>query len=154
MALRFHPFIVSLTLPIALLGFPSVAAAQTATPVAFTRTDQPEAAARRPALRDVKLNLRLNAAEVRGPAPLFQPGESRDSLANGTLIGAAIGAAALGVFGGLLCKASQEPTGPSCVGDTFRIAAIGAAIGAGAGVAIDAALTRQGGVRVSVRKRF
>ena len=105
-------------------------------------------------LSDVRLNVRLKSAEVGRPAPLFQPGEPRDSLANGTLIGAAIGAAAAGVLGGLLCKAFQEPSDPSCVGDSFRIAAVGAAIGAGAGVAIDAALTRQGGVRVSVRKRF
>jgi hypothetical protein len=71
-----------------------------------------------------------------------------------TLCGAAAGAAPAGVLGGFLCKAFQEPSDPSCIGDTFRIAAVGAAIGAGAGLGIDAALTRQGGVRLSIRKRF
>ena len=153
MALRVRHFIVSLTLPIALLGFAGVTAAQTTTPAALHEMDEPEAAA--PVrLSEIKLSVKLKSAELRSPAPLFQPGEPRDSLANGTLIGAAIGAAAAGVVGGIICKVFQEPSDPSCVGDTFRIAAVGAAIGAGAGVAIDAALTRQGGVQVSVRKRF
>ncbi len=79
---------------------------------------------------------------------------SRDSLKNGIVIGALAGAAALGTFGAVLCNALQEPGGPSCLGDTLRIAALGAAIGAGAGLAIDAAFTRQAGVRVSLRVRF
>ena len=153
MVLRAPHFIVSLTLPLALLGFASVAAAQTPTTVALHETDRSEAAA--PVrLSEIKLNVRLSSAELRRAAPLFQPGEPRDSLANGTLIGAAIGAAAAGVVGGVICKLFQEPSDPSCVGDAFRVAAVGAAIGAGAGVAIDAALTRQGGVRLSIRKRF
>jgi hypothetical protein len=83
-----------------------------------------------------------------------QEPDSPDSLTNGIIIGAIVGAAALGTFAGVLCKAMQEPDGPSCVDDTLRIAAVGAAIGVGAGIAIDAAYLRNGGVTVSVRKRF
>jgi hypothetical protein len=90
----------------------------------------------------------------RGPAPAgyyrAQPGSSRDSLKNGVIVGAA----ALGAFGGRLCKAQQEPEGPSCVPDTLRIAAVGPAIGVGAGLAIDAALTRSAGVTLSIGLRF
>jgi hypothetical protein len=78
----------------------------------------------------------------------------RDSLKNGAIIGAIVGAAALGTFGGFLCNALQEPGTPSCLGDTLRIAAVGAAIGLGAGLAIDAALMRQPGVGVAVRVKF
>jgi hypothetical protein len=87
-------------------------------------------------------------------ARLIQSGSSRDSLTNGIIIGAVIGAAGLGTFGGVLCKALQGPGEPSCLGDTLRIAAVGAAIGAGAGLALDAALSRQAGLRVSVGFKF
>ena len=83
-----------------------------------------------------------------------EPPPSRDSLKNGTIIGAVVGAVALGGFGALICNALQEPQGPSCLPGTLRIAAIGAAIGAGAGLAVDAAMTRQGGVGMSVGFRF
>jgi hypothetical protein len=66
---------------------------------------------------------------------------SRDSLTNGAVIGAAVGAAAF-AFAGVICKAEQEPDGPSCVPDTLRVAAIGAAIGLGAGLVIDVARSR------------
>jgi hypothetical protein len=83
-----------------------------------------------------------------------QGGQSRDSLKNGIIIGAIVGAVALGAFGAVLCNALQEPADPSCLPDTLRIAAVGAAIGAGAGLALDAALTRHGGVSVSAAIRF
>jgi hypothetical protein len=85
---------------------------------------------------------------------VLQDVRRRDSVTNGILIGAAIGAAALGTFGGILCKAMQEPDGPSCADDTFRLAAIGGAIGAGGGLIVDVALDRQSGVRVAVGVRF
>lgn len=64
---------------------------------------------------------------------------SRDSLRNGALLGTVIGAAALGAFAAILCNAYQEEGDPSCLGDTVRFAVIGGAIGAGAGLVIDAA---------------
>ena len=95
--------------------------------------------------------LRLAESTIR-----FQPDQPprRDSLKNGAIIGAVVGAAALGTFGGLLCKALQEPGTSSCVDDTLRIAAVGGAIGLGAGLAIDAALMRQSGARLSWKVRF
>jgi hypothetical protein len=74
---------------------------------------------------------------------------ARDSLANGTIIGAVVGAAALGIVGSVVCKVLQAEGDPSCVDDIVRLTAIGAAIGAGAGLGIDAALTRGHGVRLA-----
>jgi hypothetical protein len=120
------------------------------------------AQARVPAVVWLATQPRLSAFAVRlpgrGPANAghyhAQAGSSRDSLKNGVILGAIVGAAALGAFGGLICKAQQEPEGPSCVPDTLRIAAVGAAVGVGAGLAIDAALTRRGGVALSFGLRF
>jgi hypothetical protein len=83
-----------------------------------------------------------------------QTGSSRDSLKNGTIIGAAVGAIALGAFGAFLCNALQEPGDPSCLTGTLRIAALGAAVGAGAGLAIDAARSHGPGVTLSMKLRF
>jgi hypothetical protein len=90
------------------------------------------------------------------PFTRLQPasGGSRDSLKNGALIGAIVGAVALGGLGAAVCQSFREPTDPSCLGSTLRIAAVGAAIGLGAGVAVDAALTHNAGARVAVRVRF
>jgi hypothetical protein len=85
---------------------------------------------------------------------LTQSGSARDSLKNGTIIGAAVGAIALGAFGAFLCNALQEPGDPSCLTGTLRIAALGAAIGAGAGLAVDAARSRGPGVTLSTKLRF
>lgn len=74
-----------------------------------------------------------------------QPGVgARDSLRNGAIIGAVIGAVAVGAFAATLCHAYQERGGASCVPDTLRFAAIGGAIGTGAGLALDAARTDRG----------
>ena len=79
---------------------------------------------------------------------------SRDSLKNGAMTGAIVGAVGLGALGALICQLYQEEGGASCLPDALRGAAIGAAIGTGAGVAVDAALTRHTGVAVRVRVRF
>lgn len=80
--------------------------------------------------------------QIKGPSP--QRVGSRDSLRNGAIIGAVIGAAAFGAFAATLCHAYQEKGGASCVPDTLRFAAIGGAIGTGAGLAIDAARSDRG----------
>ena len=78
--------------------------------------------------------------------------KSRDSLMNGVIIGAVIGAVAFGAFTAALCHAYQEQGDPSCVPDTLRVAAIGGAIGTGAGLAIDAARSHRGvTVRLAIR---
>jgi hypothetical protein len=89
-----------------------------------------------------------------GIARSAQRSSSRDTLKNGAIIGAVAGAAGLGALGALICHLYQEEDGPSCLPDTLRVAAIGAAIGTAAGVAVDAALTRNAGVAVRVSVRF
>ena len=70
-------------------------------------------------------------------------GERRDSVKNGAVIGAVIGAVALGGFVGWLCNALQEPGNPSCVPGTLLYTGVGAGIGAAAGAGIDALFARQ-----------
>ena len=79
---------------------------------------------------------------------------SRDSLKNGAITGAIVGAAGLGGLAALICHLYQEEGGASCVPDTLGLAAIGAAIGTGVGVAVDASLTRHHGVAVRIRVKF
>jgi hypothetical protein len=83
-----------------------------------------------------------------------RPRSSRDTVMNGALIGALIGAVGLGAFGAFICHLHQEEGGASCLRDTMRVGAIGAAIGMGAGVAVDAALTSNAGVTVRIRVDF
>ena len=104
-------------------------------------------------------------------APLFsadaivrreQPRAStRDSLKNGGIVGAIVGALALGTASAVICKLYQEEGGASCWPDTWRGVAIGGAIGAGAGVAVDAvrhrdsaAVPRDTAVTVRIAIRF
>ena len=94
------------------------------------------------------------AKELMRIAQPAQRGSSRDSLKNGAIIGAVVGAVGLGAFGALICNLYQEEGGASCLPDTLRVAAIGAAIGIGAGVAVDAALTRNAGVAVRIGVKF
>ena len=97
--------------------------------------------------------LRLVTAEPFSLSPALAKNGSGDSLTNGTLIGAIVGAVALGTVGAVICKAFQEPSDPSCVGDSLRVAAIGAGIGAGVGIAVDAARESRG-VRVRLSVKF
>jgi hypothetical protein len=99
---------------------------------------------------------RLRSVPAGAPAVSapMTPLRARDSLINGAVLGALLGAIALGTAAGVICKAQQEPTGPSCVPDLLRIAAMGAGAGAGVGVAIDAATTRGPTITVRVQTRF
>jgi hypothetical protein len=96
----------------------------------------------------------LAAEELARIAQLAQRGSSRDTLKNGAIIGAVVGAVGLGVLGAFICHLYQEEGGASCLPDTLRGAAIGAAIGTGAGVAVDVALTRHAGVTVRIGVKF
>jgi hypothetical protein len=94
---------------------------------------------------------------LQGLADAPQPAQrrsSRDSVRNGAIIGAIAGALGAGAFGGLICHLYQEDGGPSCWPDALRVAAIGAAIGTGAGIAVDAARTRHPGVGVRISVTF
>lgn len=140
--------IASLTLPFLVLALATDAAAEDG--VSVSRASAPTSTTLRAASLAPELSQGLGVP-ARGPRTRER---QRDSLKNGAVIGALAGAAALGTFAGVLCKAMQEPGGPSCAADTVRIAAIGAAIGLGAGLAIDASMSRQSGARVSVAVRF
>ena len=83
-----------------------------------------------------------------GPPP--QRKASRDSLRNGAVIGAVIGAAALGATAATLCHVHRERGGASCMPDAIRFAATGAAIGVGAGVVIDVARSSSPMVRLTI----
>jgi hypothetical protein len=96
----------------------------------------------------------LAAEELVGIAQPAHRGSSRDTLKNGAIIGAIVGAVGLGALGAFICHLYQEEGGASCLPDTLRGAAIGAAIGTGAGVAVDAALTRNAGVTVRIGVKF
>jgi hypothetical protein len=145
--------IASLIVPMWLLVLPSAAVAQTGVQKPLS-IDRPLASALVSPLALALERPSLSVRALTGSAQQLQPGGSRDSLKNGTIIGAIVGAVALGGFGAVVCKVQQEPGGPSCLTDTLRVAAIGAAIGAGAGLAVDAARTQRGGVRVSVSIKF
>ena len=69
--------------------------------------------------------------------------ERRDSVKNGAIIGAIVGAAVFGGFVTFLCNALQEPSDPSCLGSSLMGIGLGAGIGAGAGMGIDALFARQ-----------
>lgn len=87
-------------------------------------------------------------AERLGAAQAAPPRSTPDTLKNGLIIGALVGAVTLAAVGGLICHLEQEPGAGNCLSDTLRVAAIGAGIGAGVGLTVDAALTRQAGIRV------
>ena len=68
--------------------------------------------------------------------------QQRDSILNGTIIGAVIGAAVLGSIGTTFCVLLKEPGEPSCWRSFAQTGALGAVIGAGAGAGIDALRAR------------
>jgi hypothetical protein len=73
-----------------------------------------------------------------------QPSSSskRDSVKNGTIIGAVIGAAVMGGFVTFLCHALKEPGDPPCWKSSGLAIAIGAGAGALGGAGVDALLVR------------
>lgn len=89
-----------------------------------------------------------------------RPRDDRDSVWNGALIGAIVGAAVFGGFVTFLCNALQEPSDPSCLGSSLMGIGIGAGAGALGGAGIDALASRPPfaptpradfGARVSIR---
>jgi hypothetical protein len=71
-------------------------------------------------------------------APAAPRVRSRDSVLNGAVIGAIAGAVSAAGFGGLLCHALAEEGDPPCWRSMGPILALGAGVGAAAGVGIDA----------------
>ena len=68
--------------------------------------------------------------------------QSRDSLKNGAIIGAVIGAVALAAPGAWICHMLREPSDPPCWKSVVTVGAIGAGVGVVAGAGVDAMLIR------------
>jgi hypothetical protein len=113
----------------------------------------PAAAQEQPHHAKEQARLIISESAIAGALVKEQPDprDDRDSILNGTLIGAAIGGAAMGAFVTFLCNALQEPSDPSCLGSSMMAIAIGAGAGAAGGAAIDALLARQPRTPVVVR---
>ena len=82
-------------------------------------------------------SIRAAAASAQAPATTGR----RDSLVNGAVIGAVVGGVTLGVIGGVICTLLHEEGNPPCWRGTLAVGAIGAGIGAAAGVGIDAMIS-------------
>ena len=146
---RLFAFVIALV--VCLAGFGIALAAEEETPRATTVPRTPLAFVR----PGVEIQNRLLTPKALSSA--VQPAHrrpSRDSLKNGAVIGAIAGAVGAGAFTALICRLYREDGGSSCWPDTLRGAAIGAAVGTGAGIGIDAAHTRQPGVVVRVGVTF
>jgi hypothetical protein len=75
-------------------------------------------------------------------APPAQSRQSRDSVANGALIGgllAGVGMAGTGLY---VCSALKEPGDPSCWPGVLTVGAISFVVGAAVGAGLDALFTR------------
>lgn len=84
-------------------------------------------------------------------ASIIRSAPAGDSLANGAIIGAFVGAGAAFGFGWTLCNALREPGNPSCWKGSLLIAAVGAGGGALAGAGIDALIDRGPALRFAIR---
>jgi hypothetical protein len=80
------------------------------------------------------------ALEKHPPAITIQ---SRDSVKNGAILGAVIGAVALAAPGAWICHMLREPGDPPCWKGVVTVGAIGAGIGAAAGAGVDALFVRE-----------
>jgi len=87
-------------------------------------------------------NLATAPTSAAQPSSAGAPRQPRDSLKNGAIVGALIGAVGFGLTGTWVCNMLQEPGDPSCLGGVLMFSAIGAGIGAGAGIGIDALVDR------------
>lgn len=67
---------------------------------------------------------------------------SRDSIKNGAIVGAVLGAVAMGGFAGWLCHQLREPSDPPCWKSVAYAGALGAGAGAAAGAGVDALISR------------
>ncbi|HET9359248.1 MAG TPA: hypothetical protein VFO58_05835 [Vicinamibacterales bacterium] len=146
--------VVSLVVALGLALLSSDAAAQSAAPISSPGGQSSPLSLRWPVLVGLeRQSLAPGALTIEAqPAPQRRP--PHDSLKNGAIIGAVVGAGALGALGAFYCNLYQEEGGPSCRSDTLRAAAIGAAIGTGTGLVLDAAFERHAGVTVRMRVRF
>jgi hypothetical protein len=124
----------------------------TAQQTAPTGPESPSFAAVWPRLAASPLRPLAAGARVGLAPPAQRP--PRDSLKNGAITGAIVGAVGVAALGAFICHLYQEEGGASCLPDALRGAAIGAAVGTGAGLAVDAALDRRDGVSVRVRVKF
>src|SRR5688572_29326101 len=87
----------------------------------------------------------ISEAAVANTLAAEQPSmrERRDSVANGAIIGAIVGAAVMGGFVMYLCNALKEPGDPPCWKSSGLAIGIGAGAGALGGAGIDALFAKQ-----------
>lgn len=71
-----------------------------------------------------------------------QPGQSRDSVANGAIIGGILAAGVMSGGGAYLCNELREEGDPSCTKAVITVGAISFAIGAAIGAGVDALFSR------------
>jgi hypothetical protein len=90
-----------------------------------------------PRVGSLRESIRAAAASAQAPTTTG----SRDSLVNGAVIGAVVGGVTLAVIGGVICTLLHEEGNPPCWRGTLAVGAVGAGIGAAAGVGIDAMIS-------------
>ena len=112
--------------------------------VTFCLAFSPIAAAQHSSLAAPPSRLIISEKAVADALAAEQPGmrEPRDSVKNGTIIGAIVGAAIFGGFVTFLCNALQEPSDRSCLGSALLGMGRGAGAGALGGAGIDALISR------------
>jgi hypothetical protein len=74
--------------------------------------------------------------------PPAQARQSRDSVANGALIGGLVAGVGMAGTGLYVCSALKEPGDPSCWPGVLTIGAISFVVGAAVGAGLDALFTR------------
>jgi hypothetical protein len=147
---RVRRVVYSVLVMLSVTMIPTSLFAQRLAPDAAAVSIPSAAVALRPATVGPRLHLAVSGEGVCVGGQPPQRAGARDSLRNGALIGAVIGVAGLGALAATLCHLHRERGGSSCVPDTIRFAAIGGAIGLGAGIAIDVARSSSPMVRLTV----
>lgn len=74
--------------------------------------------------------------------PPVQPPSSRDSVANGALLGGFLVGSVLAIGGGLLCNNLKEEGDPPCWKGIVTVGAVGFAVGAAVGAGLDLLFAR------------
>lgn len=132
---RMERFLLCLTVVIA-LGAPGLLAQELTSPSLAMRAAEHVSAG-------------TGVRDARATSPFQQAQSERDSIRNGAIIGAIVGAASTFAFGMYLCQAIGEDE--PCLRPVLVLAGVGAGAGALTGAGIDALFVRRPIARVTVR---
>ncbi|HEX6162004.1 MAG TPA: hypothetical protein VFZ31_01475 [Vicinamibacterales bacterium] len=106
--------------------------------------------AQAPAIEAAQPRLIISERALAGGLDRMPPAvQSRDSVRNGAIIGAVIGAVALAAPGAWICHMLKEPGDPPCLKGVLTLGAVGAGVGAAAGAGVDALFVRDQRPRLS-----